>query len=258
MKILDRKLGVVVRGARIPVAEHVGDRLEGMSLSEKVDRERMADEAGTPVARPNACLLQVAEDEVAHDASPTECSMRRIATEEHLGGRRTRSSAAKISDDRFSDLAGKREIEWPPIFRSAEPDGLAPPVDVLESERHHFARANPISEENRKDCPVAKAAGRPRISDPGQAAEGLPWQGTREALECIKPRKNHAPRKIMVEHTLPIQMRQQGAYHRANEPHRLPRIGSACRNQERIYVGGLEACKARRRAITLEVEKKLV
>jgi len=199
-----------------------------------------------------------ATDEVAHDASPAKCPMRRIATEEHLGSRRTRSSAAKISDDRFSDLAGKREFEWPPIFRSAKPDGFAPPVDVLDSERHHLARANAISEENRKNCPVAKAAGRPRISDPWQAAEGLPWQGTREALECIKPRKNHAPRKIMVEHTLPIQVKQQGAHHRAYETHRLPQIGSACCNQERIYIGGLDACKARRRAITLEVEKKLV
>jgi hypothetical protein len=184
--------------------------------------------------------------------------MRRIATEEDLGGRRTRSATAKISDDRFSDLTGKREIERPPIFRSPKPDGILPPVDVLDSERHHFARANPISEENRKDCPVAKAAGRPRIGDPWQSAEGLPWQGTREALEGIKPRKYHAPREIMVEHTLSIQMQQQGAYHRADEAHRLPRIGSACRNQERIYVGDLEVCKTRCRAVTLEVEKKLV
>src|SRR5712672_3390234 len=84
VKILDRKLGVVVRGARIPVAEHVGDRLERVTLSEKVDGERMADDAGAAVARFDTCLLQVATDEVAHDASPAKCPMRRIATEEHL------------------------------------------------------------------------------------------------------------------------------------------------------------------------------
>jgi hypothetical protein len=56
------------------MAEHVCDRLEGVAISEKLDRERVANDAGALMPRLDACLLQVAADEVAHDASPAECS----------------------------------------------------------------------------------------------------------------------------------------------------------------------------------------
>src|SRR5882724_133632 len=135
----------------------------------------MADDAGSLVLRLDACLLQVAANKVAHDASPAECSMRRIATEEHLARGRVWPPAANVCDDRFPDLAGEREVERPPLFRTTEADGLATPVDVLESERGYFARADAIGQEECQNCSVAKATGRLRICKPWQPTQSLPW-----------------------------------------------------------------------------------
>ena len=171
------------------MAEIVADLLHRQAVVEQMLRYAVAQRMRTAPLACDADPVEAASDDVRYRApgQRTEWGTQR-EEQRALGARR--SQLADVAKDRLSDAARERIVMRPSRLRTADPQCLFLPVNVVEPQTGDLASAQAIGDQHHQNGAVAHIGWPAALGRGEQSQDLLPIQSLGEGLAGMESRRH--------------------------------------------------------------------
>src|SRR5665213_960858 len=153
MQGLQIDLRVDASGIGMLVAQHCTNLGQRRALAQHIAGQPMAKLMRAKGGRVDPCSLEAMSNHGSHAACAVEPSNRRLGAQKNTPRRALGPAVAQVRRDRFADIRRKRQLA--PAALAAHGELPRAPIDVIELQRHHFARSQSEPGQHQQDRIVA-------------------------------------------------------------------------------------------------------